>query len=57
MKNIKLSLLGLLLIFPLFLSSVFAEDYTRWDFTRGGKITAWQGKCREFNVFPLMVTG
>ncbi len=35
MKNIKLLLLALLLVFPLFLSSVFAEDYTRWDLPEG----------------------
>ncbi len=35
MKNIKLSILALLLVFPLFLANVFAEDYTRWDLPEG----------------------
>ena len=52
MKNIKLSLLGLLLIFPLFLSSVFAEDYTRWDLPEGAKLRLGKGSVGNLMFSP-----
>ena len=52
MKNIKLSLLALLLIFPLFLSSVFAEDYTRWDLPEGAISRLGKGSVENLMFSP-----
>ncbi len=52
MKNIKLSLLALLLIFPLFLSSVFAEDYTRWDLPEGAISRFGKGSVENLMFSP-----
>ena len=52
MKNIKLSILALLLIFPLFLVNVFAEDYTRWDLPEGAISRLGKGSVENLMFSP-----
>ena len=52
MKNIRLSILVLLLISTFFLSSVFAEDYTRWDLPEGAKLRLGKGSVENLMFSP-----